>query len=616
MTMLATKGTGGGDAKSAPKPERESTSLRHLWRFLRFSLPYWPSLLAGFVTGLARMGLGLVMPWFLKYVIDDVGTPFVDGQLSADAVWSRIGWIALAFAAAMVIHWGVTLGRFYYPFVAAASAIRDIRFRLFQHLQRLSLGFHTQRPTGSLVARVIADVEAAQQAFDLILIQLSQMILRAIVITVILFSLDWQWALVAFATTPIFLVTTRLVRRPMRRATRRTRESVERISGLVQERFSMVREVQAFTAERHEERQVLGEAETLRLHTLRQRLLAGFVTAATEITRLTGLIIVLVFGLYRITHGGGGEVTLGMLPLYYMYTAQLLQPLEFFANLYTQMQVSAAAADRVYDFFDTTPDIQDAPGAKPLALSGAPRVTFDHVSFSYPADTPVVVLRDVSFAIAPGSKVVLVGESGAGKSTLMSLLPRFYDIQGGRILLDDTDLRDVRIRSLRKAIAIVPQEPVLFSGTIGENIQYGRREATMDEIRSAARSANAERFILETEHGYDTLIGERGVGLSGGQIQRIAIARAFLKNPGVLIMDEPTSNLDATSEALVMEALARLAAGRTTFVIAHRLSVARDADCIIALDAGRVAEMGTHDELIERGGLYAQLWARQVGAGL
>ena len=596
--------------------ERESVSLGNLWRFLGFSLPYWRSLAGGVATGLLRITLGLFMPWYLKYMIDDVGRPFVAGEISGAEAWSRWGWVTALLGGLMVVHWAATLGRFYFPQRAAASAVRDIRYRLFRHLQRLSLGFHTQRPTGTIVARVIADVQAAQQAFDMIMVQMSQQVLTAVVVTVTLFWMDWEWALVTFATAPLFVLTARLVRRPMRRATRKQRETVERMSGHVQERFGMIREVQSFTAEPREARHVLDEAEELRRHTLRQQLLAGLVHAVSEITRLLGLAVVLAFGLYRITRGGAAEETLKMLPVFFMYAGRVMGPMNFFAQLYTRLHRAAAAADRVFDFFDTEPDIVDAQWAKPLALTSAPTVRFDHVSFAYPAERPVVALMEVDFEIAPGTKTVLVGESGAGKSTLMSLLPRFYDVQEGSILINGTDVRDLKVRSLRRAIAIVPQEPVLFSGTIQENILYGLPEASEELVRAAARDANAEGFILATEQGYDTEVGERGVGLSGGQVQRIAIARAFLKDPEILIMDEPTSNLDATSEDLVMAALSKLARGRTTFVIAHRLSLARDADTIIALDAGRVGEMGTHDELLARGGVYAALWARQAGGAL
>ena len=594
-----------------PARSSEDVSLRHLWRYMAYSLPYWPDLVLGFFTGLQRMVLTLWMPVLIKRIIDEVGTPFYSGEIDAEEAWMRTAVLAGITLGILVVHAPVTLGRQYFPYRAAASAVRDIRYKLFRHVQRLSLGFHKQRATGGIVARIMSDVESAQQSFDLLLVQFSQMLLRTVVITIIFLWTDWLWALVAFASTPLFVVTTKLVRKPMRRASREARESVERISGRVQERMTMIREVQAFTAERFEEEQVLDEAEQLRRHTLKQRLLAGLLTASTEITRHLGLSIVLLFGVYRIT-SGDAEATIGSLPLFYMYTAQLLNPLQFFANLYTQMHKAAASADRVMDFFDTERDITNNPGATALKVRRPPAVRLEHVRFAYPSDEPVVVLDDVSFEVNPGWRVVLVGESGAGKSTLLSLLPRFYDVQGGAIHIDEQDIRNVKVRSLRRQIGIVPQEPVLFTGTIEENILYGKQGASRQEVEQAARDANAHDFILEQPDGYQTVVGERGVGLSGGQVQRLAIARAFLKDPAILIMDEATSNLDATSEALVLEALDRLAHGRTTFIIAHRLSVARDADRIIALADGRVVEMGTHDELLEHNGLYATLYHRQV----
>jgi subfamily B ATP-binding cassette protein MsbA len=600
-----------------PTAPEESVSLRNLWRFMSYLLPYWGSLAGGVAAGLQRMILHLTIPVFLKLAIDWVGTPYLEEEIAFEEAWWRLGLLLGGLGLLMFQHFFASLGRTYLVHRAGASAVRDLRFDLFSHLQRLSLGFHTQRATGGIVARVIADVESAAQAYDLVLIRLSQQVLRAGVIVVILFWTDWLWALVAFGSTPLFLLTTHLVRRPMRQATRMQRETVERMSGLVQERFSMIKEVQSFTAEPYEERQVLGEAETLRRHTIRQQLYNGLMMGGTEITRFLGLAIVITFGICRITGAVGGQpgqVTLGDLPLFYMYTQQALQPLQFFANLYTQLQIAAAAADRVFQFLDTEPDIVNKGHERPLELSEPPRVRFENVSFAYPTDVPAVVLNDVSFDVPAGAKVVLVGESGAGKSTLMSLLPRFYDVQAGRVLIHETDLRDLTVESVRRATGIVPQEPVLFAGTVRENIQYGRRNASDAEIQRAAELANADGFIRELEQGYDTFVGERGIGLSGGQIQRVAIARAFLKDPPILIMDEPTSSLDATSEALVMEALSRLARGRTTFVIAHRLSVARDADVIVALDRGQVAETGTHQQLLSRDGLYASLWQKQVGA--
>jgi subfamily B ATP-binding cassette protein MsbA len=602
-------------AASTEAIHRENVSLTSLWRFMGYLKPYWRSLTGGIVTGLQRMVLHLSMGLFLERSINWVGTPYIQNEITFETAWTRMGWMIAIMAVLLIQHFFASLGRTYLSQRAAASATRDIRFDLFSHLQRLSLGFHTQRATGGIVARVIADVESAQQAYDLVLIQMGQHIMRALVILVILLWMDWQWALVAFAFTPLFALTTHLVRKPMRQATRQQREKVEQMSGLVQERFSMIREVQSFNAEAYEDRQVLGQAEQVRQHTMRQQLYNGLMMGGTEDTRFLCLVVVVTFGIYRMTTlpTDAAQNVVGFLPAFYMYTMQALHPMQFFANLYTQMQMAAAAADRVFQFLDTEPDIVDKGHEQPLPVSRAPKVEFDRVSFAYPTDEPVVVLHDVSFTVPGGSKAVLVGGSGAGKSTLMSLIPRFYDVQQGAIRVDDTDIRDATIQSLREATGIVPQEPVLFSGTIRENIQYGRRDASEADIHAAAKMANAAPFIEALEHGYDTLVGERGIGLSGGQIQRVAIARAFLKDPPILIMDEPTSNLDANSEALVMDALDRLAQGRTTFIIAHRLSLAREADVIIALDEGRVIEMGTHDQLLDRDGLYADLWQRQVG---
>ena len=595
-------------AKEVAPAQAPDTGLRNLWRFTAFSAPYWRWLAGGFVAGLVRMVLHLYMPIFVKNVIDKVLMPKgLANTERLDLLWGMLPLLAGLLA----VHAVVTLGRLYFPQVAASNAILDVRFDLFRHLQRLSLAFHTHRPSGTVVARIINDVAMAQDAYDVVIIQTSQQIMIAAIIAAYLLVRDPVWALVSFATVPLFVITTRLVSRPMRRASRKQRESIERMSGHLQERIAMIREVQAFTAEPYEEDHLRGEAERLKRHSLRQSMLQGYVVAASEITRTAGLVSVIVFGVYRVM---AGNASVGDVTAYYLYVGMLLAPVQELSNLYTKLHVAAASADRVFEFLDSEPAIRDLPGARPIAVKRPPEVVFENVCFSYPAETPMVVLRGVSFRAAPGVRIAFVGESGTGKSTLISLLPRFYDIQSGRILIDGQDIRTVKLQTLREAIGIVPQEPVLFTGTIRENILYGRRGAPHEELRAAARAANAEPFILETPNGYDTVVGERGVGLSGGQIQRIAIARAFLKDPPILIMDEATSNLDATSESLVLDALDRLEQGRTCFTIAHRLSIARTADLIMVLKAGSITEVGTHDELLARGGVYRELWRKQTGS--
>ena len=580
--------------------------LKNLWRFMAFSVPYWPWLAVGMVTGLVRMILPLYMPRFVKNVIDQVLT--AHGLAIAQRVHNLKAMLPL-FVVIITIHVVATIGRIYWSQIAATNAIRDIRQSLFGHLQSLSLAFHNARPSGAIVSRVMNDVATAQTVFDLVLIQATQQALIAAVIAAYLIVQDWEWALVSFATVPLFLITTRAVRRPMRRASRDTLEGMSRMSGIVNERISMIREVQSFTAERKENRQIHREAELLKKYTLRQQFLNALLVASSDITRNTAMVIMLCFGVYRVL---SGHATIGDVTGFYLYLVMFFAPVEFMSNLYANLHISAAAADRIFELLDMTPAIQDRPGAARLQPRRPPLVRFENVSFSYPADNAEQVLHDVSVAIQPGWRVVLVGGSGSGKSTLMSLLSRFYDMQGGRITIDGVDIRNVTVQSLRQAVGIVSQEPLLFTGTIWENILYGKRAVSEKQIRAAARAANAEQFILDLPDGYNTEVGERGVGLSGGQIQRIAIARAFLKDPPILILDEATSNLDATSESAVLDALDRLAAGRTTFIIAHRLSVARDADLIISLDHGRIAEMGTHRELLARDGLYSQLWECQM----
>jgi len=596
-------------SSTSQQQDEQDPGLRNLWRFMRFTRPYWLWVVIGCVTGLVRMVLMLYMPYFIGRIIDQVilAKGPVEGRLHT--MWMML----IPFGVLLGIHAVATMGRMYWAQIATVNAIRDIRFHLFDHLQRLSLAFHIERPSGAIVSRVMNDVNAAQYIFDLIFIQAFQVTFNAIIICSYLVIKDWRLALVSISTVPLFVITTRLVSRPMRQASRQALETMSSISGFLQERMAMIREVQAFTAETKEKRQVRREVETLKKYALRQQLFTAVLIGASEITRFLGKAIFLCYGAYRVIFGG---VPLGVFTAFNFYQDMLLGPFEFFANLFTQIQTAAAAADRVFEFFDTVPAIQDAAGAKRLAARRPPAVTFEQVSFNYPSANPVAVLNDISLEVKPGWRVVLVGESGAGKSTLMNVLPRFYDIQRGRILIDGQDIRAVTMRSLRQAIGIVPQEPALFTGTIWENILYGRRDAPEEEVRAAARAANADEFIQQLPQGYETIVGERGIGLSGGQIQRIAIARAFLKDPKILIMDEATSNLDALSEALVLQALDRLAHGRTTFIIAHRLSVAREADLIVALHAGRIAEAGTHPELLAAGGLYAALWERQmVGSG-
>ncbi|MBV9864309.1 MAG: ABC transporter ATP-binding protein [Abitibacteriaceae bacterium] len=582
------------------------TGLQNLWRFMAFIGPYRIWVIGACITGLIRMVLPLYMPAFVKNVIDRVlNAHGLNYAQRMHLLWGMMPLLALI----LTIHAGATLGRIYWAQVAGTNAVRDIRYLLFDHVQRLSLEFHNQRPTGGIVARLMNDVTTAQNAFDLLFIQGSQNVMQAVVITGYLVWRDWQWALVSFATLPIFIITTRLLRQHVRTASRQVLETNSRISGHLQERISMVREVQSFTREDYESRRVQRQVRVLKGYTLRQFFLNAILLASSEITRTLGLVVMLVFGVHRVLHG---NATVGDVTAFYLYVGMLLAPVDFLSNLYTNLHSTAIAADRVFEFFDTTPQVQDVPNARVLEVNRPPAVHFEQVIFAYPDDPATLVLKGIDFEVQPGWRVVLVGGSGSGKSSLMNLLLRFYNLQSGRILIGGQDISQVTTHSLRQVIGIVPQQPLLFRGTVRDNILYGRQGASDEEVHAAAIAANAEQFILNLPDGYDTVIGERGVGLSGGQVQRIAIARAFLKDPAVLIMDEATSNLDAQSEALVLDALNRLANGRTTFIIAHRLGVATTADLVLVMQHGNIIERGNHDELIENGPIYRHLWAQQV----
>lgn len=589
-----------------PKPLLPETGFKNLWRYMAYVRPYKWWMFISSISGVARTILPLYMPIFVKNVVDKVlNVKNVDYAERMQVLWSMMPILCII----LVVHALATLGRIYGTQVAASNAVGDIRHQLFDHVQRLSLEFHNQRPTGSIVSRVMSDVATAQTSFDLIFIQGSQNVLQVILIGGYLCYLDWQWALVSFATLPVFVTTTRLIRDPVRTASRQVLETSSRITGHLNERMSMVREVQSFTAERYESRRVQGQVRVLKGYTLRQFFLSAVLVASSEITRTLGLIVMLIFGVQRVLNG---HATVGDVTAFYLYVTMLLTPIDYFSNIYMALHTASVSADRVFEFLDTKPQVRNESNAVPLKIQRPPGVRFENVGFVYPDDPDTKVLNDLSFEVQPGWQVVLVGGSGSGKSSMMNLLLRFYNLESGRILVDDKDISKATIESLRRQIGIVPQQPVLFRGTVRDNILYGRRGASDEEIHAAARNANAEQFILELPNGYDTVVGERGVGLSGGQVQRIAIARAFLKDPSVLILDEATSALDAESETLVLEALERLASGRTTFIIAHRLSVARTADLILVLQHGKIVERGKHEELLEGKTFYRNLWEQQM----
>jgi len=485
------------------------------------------------------------------------------------------------------------------------SVLASLRERIFERLQNLPLGYFNRRPVGDLMSRVTNDVDTINQLLSQGLTQLLGSLFSLTGIVVAMLILDWRLALVCFAIIPLMLLTNVIFARRARRAFRATRETVGDVTAGLQEEIIGVREAQAFNRtetniERFRERNEANRAANVQAVAIT----AAFAPAIDVLSTFATAIVIGYGGYLVVT----GTLTVGLLTAFLIYVQQFFRPIQLASQVYTQAQAALAGAERIYNILDEKPEPPDPPSAERLEEVDG-HLSFEHVSFAYQAGRPV--LHDVSFDIQPGQTVALVGPTGAGKTTIANLIPRFYDATGGSVRVDGYDVRDVERHSLRRHIATVLQEPFLFSGTIAENIGYGRIGASREEIEAAGRAVSAHGFISSLPQGYDTDLGTGGGTLSGGQRQLVAFARAVLADPRILILDEATSNIDTRTEALIQEALGMLLEGRTSVIIAHRLSTIRNADQILVVDSGRIVEHGPHASLLASGGLYADLYRRQ-----
>ena len=483
--------------------------------------------------------------------------------------------------------------------------LASMRERIFERLQRLPLRYFDRHPVGDLMSRVTNDVDTLNQLLSQGITQLLGSLFSLIGIVVAMLILDWRLALVSFAIIPVMLLTNVFFARRARRAFRTTRETVGDVTAGLQEEIIGVREAQAFNRtaaniERFRERNAANRAANVQAVAIT----SAFAPAIDVLSTLATAVVIGYGGYLVLT----GTLTVGLLTAFLIYVQQFFRPIQLASQVYTQGQAALAGAERIYNILDEEPEPPDPPGARILGeIEG--RIQFEDVTFAY--DPGRSVLHDVSFHIEPGQTVALVGPTGAGKTTIANLIPRFYDATGGSVRVDGFDVREVERRSLRRRIASVLQEPFLFSGTVAENIRYGRLDATQEEIEAAARAVSAHDFITTLPHGYDTQLGTGGGTLSGGQRQLVSFARAVLADPRILILDEATSNIDTRTEALIQTALRTLLRGRTSVVIAHRLSTIRNADVILVVESGRVVERGTHASLLSSDGLYADLYRRQ-----
>ena len=568
--------------------------LRGLAELLR---PYRWRVLAMFISLLAATGAALAPAPLAKLAIDDGINRHDVGALDA---------IVLAFLASAAVYWTATYLQTYLVGWVGQRALRDLRLQLFEHLQALSIGFYSRNRAGVIISRLTNDVEALDQLISDGLATLFQSTLMLLGVIVILLVMDPHLALLTFITLPVLAVGAFVFRIASADAYRLTREKIASITGYLQESLSGIRAVRSFGQERrHIARFAELNEENRAVNMTTVYLNAAYFPAVELLSALVTVEILVIGGIEAIN----GHTSTGVVFAFIAALNNFFNPIQQLSQLYTTYQSGMAALDKIFLLLDEEPDLQDAVDATPL-----PRVRgelrFDHVSLRYgpEGDDAAWALSDVDLTVAPGQTVALVGSTGAGKSSLARLVARFYDPTLGRVLVDGHDLRAVTASSLRSQMGIVPQEGFLFSGTVRENIAFGRPDASDAEIVAAARAVGADDFIAALDRGYETEVGERGVQLSAGLRQLIAFARALAADPRLLILDEATSNVDVQTQTRIEEGLRRLLTGRTAIVIAHRLSTIRYADSIVVLEHGRVVEQGTHEELVEARGRYWQLY--------
>jgi ABC-type multidrug transport system fused ATPase/permease subunit len=597
---------------------REPSLLAWTLSFLR---PYRGRAAALSILLLVQVALGAAQPWPLKLVIDNVLNndehPFPEpwqSRLGAITGDSLVGMLIVIVAAGVLLQVANHLLTAYATQVQVDTGQRmvyDLRARLFEHLQSLGLQHHIATSTGDAVYRIDVDSYSIENLVMTGIFPLATSVVTLVVMFAILLKLDMTVALLSLTIVPFLLLCLRSYTRTISTRMERVKELESKLIERLYEVFSSIRLVKSFAREPHEKRRYVAFGQEV----MQARIAitwkeSMFWVVVSTITILGTALVVVVGGLQVLR----GRMTIGELTVAIAYLGAVYGPLSTIAHMAGTLQGALAGARRVRSVLDLLPETIDAPDAIDAArIEGA--VEFDRVSFQYPDGTRV--LEDISFSARPGEMVALVGLTGAGKTTLVSLVPRFFDASSGRVLVDGVDVRRYRIRSLRERIAIVLQDPVLFAGTIADNLRYGRLDASAEEVEQAARAAHAHEFVSRLPKQYDTPVAEAGGGLSGGERQRLSVARAILKNAPILILDEPTSSLDAISEEIVFAALRRLRAGRTTIVIAHRLSTVRDADRILVLDGGRIAAQGRHDELLQSSQLYRRMCARlSVGRSL
>jgi ABC-type multidrug transport system fused ATPase/permease subunit len=580
--------------------------------------PYRRTLAIILLAMIIETVMSLASPWPLKFILDSVVgghklSPWLHrmlgSTLESGSKLHVAAFMALVFVAIAVVGAVASYIDNYYTESAGQWVAHDLRMRMYQHLQRLSLGYYSTHEIGTILSTLTTDIQTIEGFASSSTLNILVDLLTIVCMLGLMFWLNWDFTLIAVAVTPFLLLFVSRFKKAVKKATHEVRKEQSEIVAVVQQGLESIQVVKAFGQEKTEEDLLYSVSQATVGAALKARSIKALLSPVVTITVALCTAIVLWRGAALIL---AGSMTIGGLTVYLAYLAKFFKPVKDLATTTNAVAQAAVGVERIRSILDTQSIIPERDNSlEPETLAG--EIEFSHIAFGYDAEQPI--LTDVNLKIKPGQFVGIVGPTGSGKSTVVSLIPRFYDVQAGTVLIDGHDVRDYSLKALRDQIGYVLQDTILFRGTIAENISFGRPDATQEEIVTAAKLANAHDFISAMPKGYETPVGERGSTLSGGQRQRIGIARVMVRNSPILLLDEPTAALDSESEKLVIDALERLMKGKTVIAIAHRLSTIRDADQIVVITGGVVAENGTHDELMERNGIYAELHRTQFDAG-